>query len=174
MVQTYVVEEVVAPEASGSADDGAIVRIRARNQGVVAWLMARLFGGGGGIEFTIHPSHILCDDGAVQLIPARQVSNFIFGMVVNPLWEALALAALGWSAYLFYSDKTISGLLAIALALTLFYFYLRSRRLKLQFIASSGYGFAFYLKRAAVGGKSLSDGEINRVVDAVRQIVAKN
>ena len=174
MISTFVVEEVVVPEASGSADDGAIVRIRARNQGFVAWLMARLFGGGGGIEFTVHPSHILYDDGACHLIPVRQVGNFIFGMVVNPLWKVLALAALIWCGYLFFTDKTILGLLAIALALTFFYFYLRSRRLTLQLIASSGYGFAFYLTRASVGGKALSNDEINRVVDAVRQIVAKN
>lgn len=172
MVSTYVVEEVTAPEASGAVADAAIVRITARNQGVVAWLMARLFGRGGGIELSVHKSHILYDDGARHLIPARQVSNFIFGMVVNPLWKALAVAAMVGSAYLFFTDKTILGFLAIALALTFFYFYLRSRRLVLRLVAASGIGIAFALKRAAVGGKSLSDDEINRVVEAVRCVVS--
>jgi len=174
MVSTYVIEEVVAPEASSSADDSAIVRIRARNQGFVAWLMTRLFGGGGGIKFTVHQTHILYDDGARHLIPARQVSNFIFGMVVNPLWKVLAVAALVGSAYLFFTDKTIIGFLAIALALTFFYFYLRSRRLELRLVAASGIGIAFALKRAAIGGKSLSDDEINRVVKAVRCVIARD
>lgn len=174
MVSTYIVEEIVARETSGSADDGAIVRITARNQGLIAWLMARLFGGGGGIEFTVHPSHVLYDDGARHFIPAQQVSNFIFGMVVNPLWRNLAIASLAGSVVLFFSDKTMYGFFALALAMTFFYFYLRSRRLELQLIAASGIGIVFALKRAAVGGRSLSDDEINRVVDAVKQIAVGN